>query len=386
MPRISEPARAAGGASPAVTVFSTVHPSPWAPTKGSFNKAMLHDLASRCDVQAIVPVPWPERLRPSAPAACAYPVTYPTFAYLPSVAPLWLARQLEWSTRRDRRRASGVTRGGAILAYWTDPDGTVAVDWAEALGCPAVLLVGGSDILMLAREPKRRRRMADTLQRASHVLTVGKQLAASVMELGVPSKRVTPILRGVDRSVFHPGDRPSARERLGLPADRPVLLWVGRMVPVKGLEVLLAALATPKLRELSPLVVLVGDGPLRTALESQAAGLGLTDLVRFVGSRSGAELPEWYRAADLTVLPSRSEGIPNVLLESLACGTGFVASDVGAIREISAEPDEELVPPGDSMALVERLVARIDSPRQVKVSIPDLSVATTTILDVVHNA
>jgi glycosyltransferase involved in cell wall biosynthesis len=95
----------------------------------------------------------------------------------------------------------------------------------------------------------------------------------------------------------------------------------------------------------------VGDGPLRGALEAAAADRGLADAVSFVGAQPHERLPDWYRAADLTVLPSRSEGLPNVLRESLACGTPFVASRVGGIPEIAEEGSSLLVAPGDPEAL-----------------------------------
>src|SRR5262249_19186984 len=75
--------------------------------------------------------------------------------------------------------------------------------------------------------------------------------------------------------------------------------------------------------------------------------------ISFIGSRPQDELPDWYRASDLTVLPSRSEGLPNVLRESLACGTPFVASRVGGIPEIAGDGAGRLVTPGDPVALAE---------------------------------
>jgi glycosyltransferase involved in cell wall biosynthesis len=98
---------------------------------------------------------------------------------------------------------------------------------------------------------------------------------------------------------------------------------------------------------------------LRSSLQAAAATLGLSDIVSFVGSRAHDQLPDWYRAADLTVLPSRSEGIPNVLRESLACGTPFVASRVGGIPEIATEPCLRLVPPGDAAALADAIAASL---------------------------
>jgi glycosyltransferase involved in cell wall biosynthesis len=245
-------------------------------------------------------------------------------------------------------------------------------------------MVGGSDLMVLANKSARRARMTDTLRRADHVVTIGTALAERVRDLGVATDRITPILRGVNRSVFSPGVRAAARAELKLPSDRPILLWVGRMVPVKGLSHLVAALALPGLKALNPLLILVGDGPLRGSLDAQAQALGISEAVQFAGPAAHSTLPSWYRAADLTVLPSLSEGIPNVLLESLACGTGFVASDVGSIREISDAPERDLVPPGDSVMLAQRLTDRLRAPEAVTTEIPDVSASAAKLAGILR--
>ena len=101
----------------------------------------------------------------------------------------------------------------------------------------------------------------------------------------------------------------------------------------------------------------------RASLRGLAARLGLGSAVVFAGPRSQAELADWYRAADVTVLPSLSEGIPNVLLESLACGTPFVASDVGGVREIDGGPTCDLVPPGQPAPLAAALERQLRNPQ-----------------------
>jgi len=99
----------------------------------------------------------------------------------------------------------------------------------------------------------------------------------------------------------------------------------------------------------------VGDGPLRRGLMAQTETHSLSTHITFVGPKLHDELGDWYRAADLTVLPSRSEGLPNVLRESLACGTPFVSTNVGGIPEI-ADPDcSLLVPPNDPQALADAI-------------------------------
>jgi glycosyltransferase involved in cell wall biosynthesis len=157
----------------------------------------------------------------------------------------------------------------------------------------------------------------------------------------------------VDTQRFQPGSQVEARHRLGLPAEGLFLIWVGRMVPVKGLDVLLRACVQLKARGLAFRLFLVGDGPLRARLQTETRRLNLSDVVTFAGLCGHPQLSDWYRSADLTLLPSRSEGLPNVLRESVACGTPFVASRVGGIEEIADEALDRLVPPENPAALAE---------------------------------
>jgi D-inositol-3-phosphate glycosyltransferase len=145
---------------------------------------------------------------------------------------------------------------------------------------------------------------------------------------------------GVDLDLFSPGPRGVARKELDLPDDAFVLLFVGRIQPLKAPDVLLRAAARlverdPALRE--RLVVAVVGGPSGSglarpeSLQRLAAELGLLDCVRFVPPVPQEELPHWYRAADLTVVPSYSESFGLVAVESQACGTPVVAAAVGGL-------------------------------------------------------
>jgi glycosyltransferase involved in cell wall biosynthesis len=194
------------------------------------------------------------------------------------------------------------------------------------------------------------------LARVNAIIAVSEALRDRIHELGVDRGLIHVIPPAVEHETFRPGDRLQARTRLGLPGDSPVLLWVGRMVPVKSVTTLIDAVAV--LRQTHPGVrlCLVGDGPLRQQLESQVIRRGLREHARFEGFVAPAHLPDWYRAADVTVLPSVSEGAPNVLLESIACGTPFVASDVGGVRALATDGLDVLVPPLN----VESLTSALD--------------------------
>ena len=242
-----------------------------------------------------------------------------------------------------------------IIGYWAHPDGEAAVRIGRLVGAPSCVIIGGSDVLLVTRKPSRRRRVQAVLQATDAVITVNDDLKEAVMRLGIRADKVHVWHQGIDVSRFRPGDRFLARQKLSIPVSARVIVWVGRMVSVKGLDILLRACLRLRTRDVDYHLYLIGDGPLRRELTAQTEAGGLSRHVTFEGPKLHDELPDWYRAADLTVLPSRSEGLPNVLRESLACGTPFVASDVGGICEIGDETCSILVPPEDPEALSEAI-------------------------------
>lgn len=267
---------------------------------------------------------------------------------------------MQWSIGRTLTNLAREFRPDAVLGAWADPDGTVAIRQAHSLGVPGGVIAMGSDLMLLPSDRQRRRVIAATLQGADHVFAVGSVLRKIAIELGAGPERVSNFLCGVDLDRFGPGIRAEARTRLGLRADGSLLLWIGSMGAVKATERLLYAAArlTPELPELS--VVLVGDGPRRAFLEHVVAETpALTGRVRFAGPVNHDELPDWYRAASLFVLPSRSEGVPNVLLEAMTCGIPFVASDVGSISDLLPYGPSAVVPEGDIAALTAAIAAAL---------------------------
>jgi glycosyltransferase involved in cell wall biosynthesis len=357
-----------------ILFLSSVYPSAAAPVRGVFCRSLCDALSARHDVRVIAPVSWLERLRHrqrfAAGRRSGGAADHPWYFYPPKV----LRSRYGWfmwrSVRRHVARAIAEFAPDCVLSYWLHPDGEVAVRAARAAGRPSAVIVGGSDVRLLPRDPARRKRIEAVLTAADALITVSRGLKDKVVELGADAGNVHVVYQGVDAALFRPGDRAAARRRLGLPADERALLWVGRMVPVKALDVLLGACARLRSRPAGGAPVrlyLIGDGPLRAALAARAGALGLSGAVTFLGPRPPAELPDWYRAADLTVLSSSSEGIPNVLRESLACGTPFVATRVGDIAELCPDAADELVPPGDPAAFADA-IARALAGRAAKLA------------------
>ena len=152
-----------------------------------------------------------------------------------------------------------------------------------------------------------------------------------------PAEKIGVVPCGVNLDLFRPMDKAAARQRLGFEADGPILLYVGRFDPIKGIDRLLAAVAHLKHHRRLRLVIIGGDGP-ETAeyrhLRQMTVKLGIQTSVNFIGRIEHKNLPPYYSAADVLVVPSYYESFGLVGLESLACGTPVVATDVGAMRYI----------------------------------------------------
>ncbi|HZQ76583.1 MAG TPA: glycosyltransferase [Acidimicrobiia bacterium] len=164
---------------------------------------------------------------------------------------------------------------------------------------------------------------------------------------GADPDRIEVLPPGVDHRLFSPGDRAEARARLGHPGRR-VLLFVGRIQPLKGLDVAVQALA-----EIDDAVLWAVGGPSGPdgpgeldRVRTLAAGLGVADRLLILPPRPHHELVDYYRAADVCLVPSRTESFGLVALEAAACGTPVVAASVGGLRSIVSDGETGLLVQG----------------------------------------
>jgi D-inositol-3-phosphate glycosyltransferase len=187
-----------------------------------------------------------------------------------------------------------------------------------------------------------------------------------VSHYGADPARIAVIPCGVDTTLFAPGDQAAARAALGLD-DRPRLLYVGRLAPIKGLTTLLDGMARLRGRGSRAHLCIVGgdtDEPLNGhegELRARLADLGLQDSVTFVGAQPQESLRAWYVAADATVLPSYYESFGMVALEAMACGSPVVASRVGGLQTtVRDRITGVLVPDHDPVSLADALEDMLD--------------------------
>lgn len=373
-------------------------PSPWLPTKGTFNFELARSLAAQHEVQVLAPIPWfselvrrkgisPELTKTRTEKRDGLTIYYPRYYYTPKIGRS-LYDWYMWHSVKSSLQKLAAFRPDAVIGYWPFPDGAVAVKFARQIGAASFIMAGGSGILIHAQESKwRRRKIVEALSASDGVLAVSADLRQKTIELGIPAENVHLVYRGVDRERFSPGDKTGARRSLGLPPQVPLFLWVGRMVPVKGLDVLLQAAAGLQRRGRPFQLILAGDGFERRRFEAVAAALGLGEAARFVGPVMHHDLADWFRAADWTVLTSHSEGVPNVLLESHACGTPFIATRVGGVAEIAMQGVDRLVPASDHEEFAEQMFQALTNvvidPQEIAARVAGLDTAASAIGEIV---
>jgi len=278
------------------------------------------------------------------------------------VAPLYAL-----GARRELARLLRLLRFDLLHAHWIVPNGLVAAT-LKATSSKVPLAVGlhGSDVF-LAEKPGVRQMVRRVLARTRLLTGPSPELVDRVRALGLPEERTRVIPYGVDVRTFAPAParRRIWRELLGIPAEAPLLLGVGRMATKKGFQILVEIL--PELLAQSPeLHVILAGGGDRLA-EFAAAAERWPGRVHFPGPVLRDTLPDLYRAADVFTLPAvhdpegNVDGLPNVILEAMASGLPVVTTGISGIPlAVSHGETGLLVPEGDAEALLEALLRLLE--------------------------
>ncbi|NJL06049.1 MAG: glycosyltransferase family 1 protein [Chloroflexaceae bacterium] len=266
--------------------------------------------------------------------------------------------------------------------YWVS--GAVALALREQWRVPVVQMFHTLGALKnrVARSPAetetlRRIEIEQMLMQHADVIVAATALDAEQMHSHYhPSAPIQIIPPGVNLAHFTPMPQAAARQQLGLPLDQRILVCVGRMEPLKGMDNLIRALALlhtqhPAWRESLRVILIGGDNEHQSAgwnpeqhrLHALRHSIGAADAVLFAGAQPHPALPAWYAAADALVVPSHYESFGMVVLEGMACGVPVIASNVGGMR-FSIEPEQSgiLVPPDDSPALAQALHRLLTTP------------------------
>lgn len=349
-PRNRAAARASATASPIVRllVFTSLFPNGAQPRHGLFVEERLRHLldTGRTTAKIVAPVPWfPFRHRcfgkyavfaraPRREQRHGVAIDHPRYPVIPKVgmniAPFLMYRAL--LPVLQKRLASG-DAFDVIDAHYFYPDGVAAARLGLALNKPVVITARGSDVNTISRYRVPRRQIRWAADCASEIITVSRALKEKLVALGVDAGKITCLRNGIDLDEFRPLDREAVRAELRLAGA--VWLAVGHLVELKGVDITLEALA----QTAAATLLIAGEGPEETRLRKLVRRLGIHSRVRFLGAVPHAELCRYYNAADVMLLASSREGMPNVVLESLACGTPVIVAPFDGATELISVPE-----------------------------------------------
>ena len=327
-----------------ILTFTTLYPNSAKPNFAVFVENRLRHLQASFPVKSIVvsPVPWIPFVGqflnkykgysqiPAEEEINGVKIHHPRFLHLPVIgawlSPFFLAICAYTIIKKIQRSGHQFE---LIDAHYFYPDGVAAVILSKILRIPVVITARGTDINLFPEFKLPRAWIKWAARHADHMITVSFALRQRLIELGANGKKITVLRNGVDLEMFSPQpNRELIRNEKTLP--KVVLLSVGRLERLKGHELIIQALT--KIND--AVLLIAGEGPLRQSLENLALEIGVANQVRFLGSVPHNELPVYYAISDVLVLASSREGWPNVLLESMACGTPVVATNVGGSPEV----------------------------------------------------
>jgi teichuronic acid biosynthesis glycosyltransferase TuaC len=353
-----------------ILIITNLFPNSKEPTRGMYNKQMIAELSKRCSLEVIAPIPWyplrgltlegkNSRNVPMQELMEGIKVYHPRYLMVPVIGRFLSGVLFYLSLLPKVKKVSKGFDFDLIFALWVYPDGFGSILLGKSFNKPVVVEALGTDINLYSELFLRKKLISWSLKKCEKVFAVSGALRDKILKLGVDENAVKVVLNGIDRNMFKPLDKFECRNELKLVRDKKIILFIGNLVPVKGIEYLIKAFH--KIGGTDHILVLVGDGFLEEELKSQALRLGISEKVYFAGKQSHPEIPIWLNACDVFCLPSLNEGCPNVVLEALACGTPVVASSVGGIPEmIKTECEGILVDPGDSAQLYLGLKKALD--------------------------
>jgi glycosyltransferase involved in cell wall biosynthesis len=330
-----------------ILTFTSLFPNRMQPILGVFIYQRLSHFARRPgnSVEVVAPVPYfPRWFRwkrwgfyaeiPGSEKVTGLSVFHPRYPLLPKIAMplhglLMFLGCFYWVLQLKKK--IGFV---CIDTHFVYPDGFAAILLGKLLRVPVICSARGTDITLYPSFALIRPQIRWTLEQAAGIIAVSNSLKESIVKLGIPAEKIRVVGNGVDVGRFGPMDRGQARRQLGLRENDPVLISVASLQVHKGHQFLISALADLRNQFPNLKLYILGEGPFRKELERLITEKNLEGCVYLKGNRPNEELRLWYNSAEVSCLVSAREGWPNVLLESIGCGTPVLATNVGGVSEV----------------------------------------------------
>lgn len=332
-------------------VITNLYPVPWAPNRASFNKQQFDLVAKEYAVNIIILLGWKEWLSHRHLCRSSESIKYCPYFYIPKfgrrLVPFFqwfsLLFCLPWIKRKQP---------SALLASWGFPDAVAVSMLNLQLKLPFFIKVHGTDVNENTAFTARSSLMKKWINKAQTIFCASHALSERLQRIGIESNRLKVNYNGVNPDIFYPLEQRASGQRF---------IFVGSLIETKGCNELLSAFVEVQKRYSNATLDIIGEGPLKPALNEKINQHELKEQVRLLGSLSLADVAEAVRTADVLVLPSYREGVPNVLLESFASGTPVIATDVGGIPEVVNDDVGLMVSARNEQELANAMVKAIDT-------------------------
>jgi glycosyltransferase involved in cell wall biosynthesis len=344
-----------------ILTITDLFPTPNTPTHGIFIFQWAYHLAQNVDVTVYQAV-WEDKSNPLTEktlegfrsAFSEYPLPFRWIQcsikfFL--IDRIWI-RNIQFLRKIKKERNIKIADYDVIIGQMGCPGGYVATKLAKKYNKPSIVGLRGSDVTGYLRRPILKQMALWTYKNCSKIVTVSEDLKKQIIRQGIDENKIYVIKNGIN-PVFRILDKETSRKTLQLPNTK-IILFIGHLIKIKGIDYLIEALANFG-KNINFKLYLIGSGEEKENFINIVKEKNLSGVVDFVGSVNHSELVDWYNAADVFCLPSLREGIPNVILESLACGTPVVATNIGNNSEIIGKSTGILVEPQNSQQLRDAL-------------------------------
>lgn len=314
-----------------LVIISNLYPLPWEPNRATFNRQQFAQLDNKFTKSVLVPIAFADWISHKKELKQTENLRYVPYFYLPKFgrrfysAMMFASIMLHsglWLMRKKPKK---------IFASWSFPD-AVAASWISKLfNCDFYFKVHGSDINLHGKVPARAKQIVNASKRALGILSVSQALANEMIAMGVNKEKIHVIYNGVDHQKFQ------IQHAISKEKNDDYILYVGNLKKEKGVIELLKGFAAISEKHPTLKLLYAGPGHLRSEISSQAQYLAISDKVVLLGSVDHSQLPKLISQARVLALPSYNEGVPNVVLEAMACGIPVLVSNVGGIPEVVDE-------------------------------------------------
>ena len=350
-----------------IVIVSNLYPNNVETTKGLFIKQLADSLSNLCEITVVSPIPLHPLDLIRKPAIVdkemidGIVVLHPRYIVIPKMLRSLIGYFFSKGILNTIKSLKNKGKADIISAHWAYPDGYGASLVAKKLNIPFSVHALGCDINDYTKYKIRRKLIASALNNSNINIVKSQALKDKITSLGVDSDKTLVIHNGVDQKKFKRTDVSIARKsvqsysnKVKFDDDIKYCLFIGNFQIEKGLNYLLDAFDRIKSEKIH--LIVIGAGPLQQSIEEQINQLNLNAHVTLVGRVEHQQIPNYMSASDLLCLPSLREGCPNVVLESLSCGTPVVASNVGAVPDIISKKEfGVIVPACDPVALAQGL-------------------------------